>query len=105
MRKHGVKMSEDATYFWTKDADGHTRLGLTKAAHDALGEVKYVELPAIGDKVSQNDAFLSVEATKAVSEFNCPINGTVIAVNPALKETFEALNSLEDGVAWLIDVD
>ncbi|MCE2138922.1 glycine cleavage system protein H, partial [Streptococcus thermophilus] len=62
-------------------------------------------LPAIGDKVSQNSAFLSVEATKAVSEFNCPINGTVVAVNPALSENFDALNSVEDGVAWLIDVD
>lgn len=98
-------MSEDATYFWTKDVDGHTRLGLTKAAHEALGEVKYAELPAIGDKVSQNSAFLSVEATKAVSEFNCPINGTVVAVNPALTDNFDALNSVEDGVAWLIDVD
>lgn len=98
-------MSEDATYFWTKDVDGHTRLGLTKAAHEALGEVKYAELPAIGDKVSQNSAFLSVEATKVVSEFNCPINGTVVAVNPALSENFDALNSVEDGVAWLIDVD
>lgn len=98
-------MSEDATYFWTKDVDGHTRLGLTKVAHEALGEVKYAELPAIGDKVSQNSAFLSVEATKAVSEFNCPINGTVVAVNPALTDNFDALNSVEDGVAWLIDVD
>ncbi|TBX41077.1 glycine cleavage system protein H [Lactiplantibacillus paraplantarum] len=98
-------MSEDATYFWTKDVDGHTRLGLTEAAHEALGEVKYAELPAIGDKVSQNSAFLSVEATKAVSEFNCPINGTVVAVNPALTDNFDALNSVEDGVAWLIDVD
>ncbi|WP_436671799.1 glycine cleavage system protein H [Lactiplantibacillus plantarum] len=98
-------MSEDAAYFWTKDVDGHTRLGLTKAAHEAFGEVKYAELPAIGDKVSQNSAFLSVEATKAVSEFNCPINGTVVAVNPALSENFDALNSVEDGVAWLIDVD
>ncbi|GAB1230891.1 glycine cleavage system protein H [Lactiplantibacillus plantarum] len=98
-------MSEDAAYFWTKDVDGHTRLGLTKAAHEALGEVKYAELPAIGDKVSQNSTFLSVEATKAVSEFNCPINGTVVAVNPALSENFDALNSVEDGVAWLIDVD
>ena len=78
---------------------------LTKAAHEALGEVKYAELAAIGDKVSQNSAFLSVEATKAVSEFNCPINGTVVAVNPALSENFDALNSVEDGVAWLIDVD
>ncbi len=53
----------------------------------------------------RNSAFLSVEATKAVSEFNCPINGTVVAVNPALSENFDALNSVEDGVAWLIDVD
>ncbi|VDG19156.1 glycine cleavage system protein H [Lactiplantibacillus mudanjiangensis] len=98
-------MSEDATYFWTKDTDGHTRIGLTKSAHEALGEIKYAELPVIGDKVSQNKAFLSVEATKAVSEFNCPINGTVVAVNPALKDNFDALNSLEDGVAWLVDVD
>ena len=36
-------MSEDAAYFWTKDVDGHTRLGLTKAAHETLGEVKYAE--------------------------------------------------------------
>ncbi len=50
-------MSEDAAYFWTKDVDGHTRLGLTKAAHEALGEVKYAELPAIGDKVSQEQRF------------------------------------------------
>ena len=50
-------MSEDAAYFWTKDVDGHTRLGLTKAAHEALGEVKYAELPAIGDKVVRTALF------------------------------------------------
>ncbi|WP_024625367.1 glycine cleavage system protein H [Lactiplantibacillus fabifermentans] len=98
-------MNEDATYFWTKDVDGHTRIGFTKAAHEALGEVKYAELPEVGDKVSQKQAFLSVEATKAVSEFNCPISGKVAAINPALAKDFSVLNSEVDGEAWLIDVE
>lgn len=100
-----LTMSEDATYFWTKDVDGRTRIGLTKAAHEALGEIKYAELPSVGDKVSQKDPFLSVEATKAVSEFNAPISGTVCAVNPELAKGYDVLNSSADGVAWLIDVE
>lgn len=98
-------MSEDVVYFWIKDVDGYMWLGLIKVVYEIFGEVKYVELLVIGDKVSQNSVFLSVEVIKVVFEFNCLINGIVVVVNLVLSENFDVLNSVEDGVVWLIDVD
>ena len=84
--------------------DGDTAVvGITDFAQDALGDVVFINLPAEGDEVSAGEALGDVESVKAVSDVLCPVSGTVCAVNEALADAPETLNSDPYG-AWIIKV-
>ncbi|KRL65650.1 glycine cleavage system protein H [Companilactobacillus versmoldensis] len=91
-------------YLWVKDVDGVRRVGLTKEGQEALGKVKFVDLPMVGKTLSQGDSTGSVEAQKAVVEFQSPIEGKISKVNDKLNDTPELLNGSEDD-AWLYEVN
>ncbi len=97
-------MNEQATYFWTKEINGKTRVGLTKAGQDELGSIKFAHLPKVGDSVKAGATLISVEAEKAVSDIDSPVSGKVAAVNPQLDNDFDALNSASVDDAWLVDI-
>ena len=88
---------------WVRVADGEGRVGITAYAQEQLGEVVYVELPAVGRTFAQGDQFGAVESVKAVSDLYCPVSGEVLRVNDAVTEHPEALNSDPHGT-WLIVV-
>ena len=94
---------------YTKDhewvrIDGDTaEVGITDFAQRQLGDVVYVELPAIGRAVKAGEAFGSIESVKAVSELFAPMSGEVIAVNEALETKPEAVNA-DPHATWLIKV-
>jgi glycine cleavage system H protein len=93
------------THEWLKEA-GHTaRVGVDDYAQSALGDIVYVELPSVGLAVNAGAAFGSLESTKAVSDLNSPVTGTIIAVNEALSDSPELVNTspYEDG--WIIEVE
>jgi glycine cleavage system H protein len=69
-----------------------------------LGEIVYIELPAVGDKVSKDDPFGVVESVKAVSDIYAPVTGTVIEINEDLPESPETVNEDPYGDGWLIKV-
>ncbi|GAA3610545.1 glycine cleavage system protein H [Secundilactobacillus similis] len=94
----------EATYFWTKEIDGKTRVGLTKAGQDELGSIKFANLPSVGDQVTAGKTLMSVEAEKAVSDIDSPVSGKIVAVNPQLDNDFDALNGEAEADAWLVDV-
>ncbi len=81
------------------------RIGITDYAQDALGDIVYVDLPAIGDRVNAGDPCGELESTKSVSELFAPITGTVVARNEALADSPEVINSDPYGEAWLIDIE
>ena len=90
---------------WARlEATGRVRVGITDYAQDALGDVVFVELPATGTVLASGDTFGEVESTKSVSDLFAPVSGTVVAVNAALADTPELINSApyEDG--WMLDV-
>ncbi|NLG22610.1 MAG: glycine cleavage system protein GcvH [Actinomycetales bacterium] len=90
---------------WVKDqGDGVFRIGITSYAQDALGDVVYVSLPAVGDEVSAGDACGEVESTKSVSDLYAPLAGEVTAVNDALDATPELINSDPYGEGWMFEV-
>lgn len=90
---------------WIKDlGDGLVRVGITSYAQDALGDVVYVSLPAVGDEVSAGDACGEVESTKSVSDLYAPLAGEVTAVNEALDATPELINSDPYGEGWMFEV-
>ncbi len=86
-------------------ADGDTvKIGISDYAQDQLGDVVFVELPAVGDTFNAGDEFGTVESVKAVSELYMPISGEVIAINDQLEDLPETLNTDPYDGGWLIKV-
>jgi glycine cleavage system H protein len=80
-------------------------VGITDYAQDQLGDIVFVELPAVGDKVSKEDAFGVVESVKAVSDIYAPVSGKVLEVNDDLPENPEMLNEDPYGDGWIIKIE
>ncbi|MCU1290877.1 MAG: gcvH 1 [Acidobacteria bacterium] len=79
-------------------------IGITDYAQHALGDVVYVDMPRVGDKMSSHEAFGSVESVKAVSETFTPIAGEIVEVNEALNDDAEKVNTDPYGDGWMIKI-
>ena len=80
------------------------RIGITDYAQDALGDVVYVELPQVGDRVDQGEPFGEVESTKSVSELFAPVSGVVSEVNDDLAGAPQRLNEDPYGDGWICTI-
>ena len=83
-----------------REGDGTLTIGITDHAQSALGDLVYVELPAVGKKLAARDAAGVVESVKAASDVYAPVAGEVVAVNDALSSAPEQVNADPYG-AWL----
>nr|WP_245574264.1 glycine cleavage system protein GcvH [Desulfovirgula thermocuniculi] len=90
---------------WLLVEGGRGRVGITDYAQESLGDVVYVELPGVGDKVVQGEPFGVVESVKAASDLYAPVSGVVVEVNEALKESPELVNRDPYGEGWMILVE
>jgi glycine cleavage system H protein len=86
---------------WIRIDGDIATVGITDYAQDALGDVVYVEIPAVGSAVRSGDRTTEVESTKSVSEIYAPVSGEVTEVNEALSATPESLNADPYGDGWL----
>jgi len=86
------------------EADGVVRIGITAYAQDALGDVVYVSLPAVGDTLEPGAACGEVESTKSVSDIYAPLAGEVVEVNAALDSSPELVNTDPYGQGWMYAV-
>src|SRR5262245_60262127 len=99
-------MPYPSAYKYTKDhewidvSDGRAKVGVTDYAQKQLGDVVYLELPAVGTTLTQGQSFGTIESVKAVSELYAPVSGEVVAVNDALKSKPEHVNADPHG-SWL----
>ena len=84
------------------NADGIVEVGITAYAQGELGDVVYVELPAVGTKLARHDVFGTIEAVKAVSELFSPLAGEVTEVNSRLDQEPALVNSDPYGAGWMI---
>ena len=84
--------------------DASVRIGITSYAQDALGDIVFVTLPAVGTEVTAGQAVGEVESTKSVSDVYAPFSGTVTAVNEALETAPEVVNSDPYGDGWMFEV-
>ena len=90
---------------WVRDlGDGVVRIGITDHAQSQLGDVVFVQLPAVGDEVAAGSAVGEVESTKSVSDIYAPVSGTVAAVNDALEANPELINSGPYEAGWMLEV-
>jgi glycine cleavage system H protein len=88
---------------WAQITGDTARIGVSDYAQDQLGDIVFVELPAIGDSFAKGDEFGTLESVKAVSELYMPLSGTVIAVNTALTDAPELINQ-DPYSAWIIEI-
>lgn len=91
---------------WVRETgEGTVRVGITHYAQEALGDVVYVSLPAVGDTIEPGDSCGEVESTKSVSDLYAPLGGTVKAVNEGLDATPELVNSDPYDQGWMYELE
>ncbi|MCX5862690.1 MAG: glycine cleavage system protein GcvH [Desulfomonile sp.] len=92
-------------HLWAKFDKDRAVIGISDHAREELGEVDYVELPALDDSVTKNIPFGIIETSKAVTDLVAPISGTVVEVNASVLESPAILNEDPYGDGWLIAVE
>lgn len=90
---------------WLRADGDSVRVGITDYAQDALGDVVFVDLPAVGTAVKAGEAIAEVESTKSVSDIFAPVDGTIVAVNADLGDTPERLNEDPYGEGWIFVIE
>ncbi|TCO46458.1 glycine cleavage system protein GcvH [Actinocrispum wychmicini] len=103
MTPEDLKYTDDHEWIETR-AGGTVRIGITDFAQQQLGDVVFVQLPEVGATVAAKDAVGEVESTKSVSEIYAPVGGEVTAVNEALADTPELINSDSYGEGWMFEL-
>jgi glycine cleavage system H protein len=99
------KYTAEHEWVSTPDADGIVRIGITSYAQEALGDIVYVSVPAVGTDVAAGQPLGEVESTKSVSDVYAPVSGTVVARNERLDAQPELLNSDPYGAGWLVEIE
>ena len=103
-------MAYPADYRYTKEHEwisvegASGTVGITDYAQNSLGDIVFVDLPKVGDRLEAGKIFGSVESVKAVSDLFSPVSGTVTAVNDALKDAPERINA-DANATWLLKLD
>ncbi|WP_434965071.1 glycine cleavage system protein GcvH [Brevibacterium casei] len=97
--------SRDHEWVHTTEDNAVYRVGITDFAQSQLGDVVYVDLPAVGDAITMGESCGEVESTKSVSDLIAPLSGTITHVNEALEGKPETVNSspYEDGWMYLVE--
>jgi glycine cleavage system H protein len=90
------------THEWVKVEGDTATVGITQYAQEQLGDVVFVELPAVGKRLAKETAMGTIESVKAVSEVFAPVAGTVTAANPELEGHPELINQDPYGGGWLV---
>jgi glycine cleavage system H protein len=90
---------------WARvEDDGKVTVGISDHAQGLLGDLVYVELPNVGDRIEAGTACAVVESVKAASDIYAPVTGTVVAVNEALNDKPETINEDAYGEGWILVV-
>jgi glycine cleavage system H protein len=96
------ELSYTESHEWVStESDGTVKVGITDHAQEQLGDLVYVELPAVGDQIDQGDSCAVVESVKAASDIYSPLAGEVVAVNEDLEGDPGIINNDPYGDGWL----
>lgn len=92
-----------AEHEWiSAEDDGTALIGITDFAQSELGDIVYVELPEVGDTITQMETFGSIEAVKTVADLYAPLSGEVVEVNPELPDSPTLINESPYDDGWVI---
>ncbi|NBR13396.1 MAG: glycine cleavage system protein GcvH [Flavobacteriales bacterium] len=89
---------------WVKIEGDIAIIGITEFAQSELGDIVYVEIETVGESLSQEEVFGSIEAVKTVSDLFMPVGGEILEFNEALESTPELVNSDPYGEGWMVKV-
>ncbi|WP_306523675.1 glycine cleavage system protein GcvH [Rheinheimera sp.] len=94
-----------ASHEWVRsEGNGVYTVGITEHAQDLLGDMVFVELPDVGDSVAQGDDVAVAESVKAASDIYAPISGEIVAINEALSDSPETVNSAPYTDGWMFKI-
>ena len=94
-----------SSHEWVRsEGNGVYTVGITEHAQDLLGDMVFVELPDVGDTVAQGDDVAVAESVKAASDIYAPISGEILAVNEALNDSPETVNSAPYTDGWMFQI-
>lgn len=99
-----LKYTAEHEWVGPGDSADSMRVGITSYAQDQLGDVVYVQLPAIGDAVTAGDVCGEIESTKSVSDLYAPLTGRIAARNDDLDAEPEKINTDPYGAGWMIEI-
>lgn len=97
--------TEEHEWILVDDSANMATIGITDYAQGELGDIVFIELPAVGDEVTQMEPFGTIEAVKAVSDLFSPVSGTVKEVNEILQDQPELINQDPYDKGWMIKVE
>ena len=94
------------THEWAgqKDGLGIITVGLSDYAIEQLGDIVFLELPAVGDKVTKESEFCTIESVKAASDLYAPVSGEIAEVNESVAENLELFKDDPYGQAWIVKI-
>ena len=94
------------THEWAKreEDSGIITVGLTDYAVEQLGDIVFLELPAVGDRVTKESEFCTIESVKAASDLYAPVSGEITEVNEAVTEDLELFKINPYGQAWIVKI-
>lgn len=99
----GYRYTKD--HEWIQLQGNRARIGITDHAQAELGDIVFVELPAVGTSVQKGDNIATVESVKAVGDVFAPASGTVVGVNDTLESAPETINSSPQEDGWILDLE
>ncbi len=99
----GLKYSKE--HEWVLVEGTNATIGITEYAQEELGDIVFVELPEVGEKIVKDDPFGAVESVKAVSDIYAPVSGAVVETNEILPDNPETINDDPYGDGWMVRVE
>ncbi|MBO7277467.1 MAG: glycine cleavage system protein GcvH [Bacteroidales bacterium] len=97
-----VKYSED--HEWLRIEGDVAYIGISDYAQHELGDIVFVDVDTVGEEISKNEVFGTIEAVKTVSDLMMPVSGEVLEFNEALEDNAAAINSDPYGEGWIIKI-
>jgi len=91
------------THEWIDTDSGF--VGISNHAQEELGDIVYVELPAVGKEVKKGEVIASLESVKAAGDVYAPVSGKVVAVNDKVNATPELINQDSEGEGWIVKIE
>ena len=99
------KFSYTKEHEWVSISSSIYTMGITDYAQAALGDIVYVQLPTVGQNITEGQVCGEVESTKSVSDIYAPVTGVIVEVNQSLSQSPETVNSDPYGAGWLLKVE